>query len=119
VPEGAAVVPIRRRPQPRVIELNPLEVATAVTFMEQSIVNGTDPRQFAESARSMVPKQVMAALKAQGVDAFLAQTAQLQDGSPLATQNGRNWARKVARYLVEGGPQAPEAEAVEEPPTAS
>lgn len=118
-PEGAAVVPIRRRPQPRVIELNPLEVATAVTFMEQSIINGTDPRQFAESARSMVPKQVMAALKAQGVDAFLAQTAQLQDGSPLATQNGRNWARKVARYLIEGGPQAPEAEAVEEPPTAS
>jgi hypothetical protein len=120
----AAVIPLRkpRAPRPHVIELNPVEVAAAISFMEQSIVNGTDPRQFAESARSMVPKQVMMALRAQGVDAFLNSTAQLQDGSPLATQSGRNWARKVARWLLEGTteePTAPPAETVEEPPSAS
>jgi hypothetical protein len=117
-PGEAAVIPLRKRPasRPQVIELNPVEVAAAVQFMEQAVINGTDPRQFAESSRSMVPKDVMAALKAQGVDAFLSQTVQLADGSPLSTQVGRNWARKVARWLVEGATEEPVEPVVVEPP---
>ena len=84
------------------IQVNPADVLIAVNLLEGAIKNGTDPVTFAESARSMVPADILAAVKQLGVDAFLKSVAKLEDGSPLATMGGRNFLRKVVKYLSDG-----------------
>lgn len=79
-----------------------VEVAAAVAFMEAAIRNGTSPEAFASSAGSMIPADILAYIKQVGVDEFLNKVAKLEQGSPLATQSGRNFARKVGKFLLEG-----------------
>jgi hypothetical protein len=78
------------------------DIKLAVTFIENAIRSGTEPEVFAESTRSLVPRNVMAYLEAVGIDEFLGTVSSLDAASPLRTQAGRNWIRKVAKYLVEG-----------------
>lgn len=84
------------------LNLDSVEVAAAVTFMETGLRNGTSPENFAQSVRNMVPMSVLNALKEKGVDTFLDQIANnhIQVSSPLTTQVGRTWIRKVVRYLL-------------------
>jgi len=42
----------------------------------------------------------MATLRDHGVDGFMSKVAKLQSASPLASQAGRNWVRKVGKALV-------------------
>ena len=81
---------------------NAQETKVAVTFMEAAIRNGTPPETFAESAKSAIPADILHYLESEGVDAFLSDVAELESSSPLRSQNGRNWIRKVAKYLLEG-----------------
>jgi hypothetical protein len=81
---------------------NAQETKIAVTFIENAIRNGTDPQVFAESAKSVIPADLLRYLESEGVDSFLSDVAQLESSSPLRSQNGRNWIRKVAKYLIEG-----------------
>lgn len=116
-----AVVPIRKAkaaPQGQVIELNPMEVAAAIQFVEQAITNGTDPAAFAVSARSMVPQAIMSALRQMGPDVFI-QAANPPEGSILYSQKGRNWMRKFVAQLLGMGDEVAEAPEVaeESPPT--
>ena len=60
----------------------------------------TPPEQFAESARTMVPLEIRTALRERGVDHFL-EVAKPEESSPLLTQVGRNFLRKVAKALAE------------------
>lgn len=83
------------------IEIDPEEVKVAVSFMEGAFNNETPPEVFASTARNLIPGGIMTALKAQGVDAFLSNVAVLEPGSPLGTQAGRNWIRKVADALMQ------------------
>jgi hypothetical protein len=114
LPDGTIVVKradgqlqrIRRKPQPPKptgedgIELDPDAVRNAVQFLEAACANETDPAQFASSARSLVPVSILAAIRAQGVDHFLAKVAKIEEGSILNTQHGRNWIKKVATILL-------------------
>lgn len=99
-------------------QLDPVEVVTAVALMEASVRNGTDPAVFAASVRSMIPRDILDRIREQGIDKFLTETAKLDPGSPLATQMGRNFMRKVARILLEGAEMVAEAAPapVPEPP---
>jgi hypothetical protein len=81
---------------------SPDQVAAAVAFMENAINNGTDPAAFGATARNLIPADILLYIQQVGVDAFLTQVANLEANSPLATQHGRNFARKVAKFLVEG-----------------
>ena len=105
---------VRRRPQrpqqaaatdqaaaaPQVPEIAPATVKIAVDFLESAFRNGQDPNEVATSVRSMVPGDVIAAIKQLGIDGFLEKVARLDSTSPLSTQAGRNWTRKLGKALV-------------------
>lgn len=97
---------IRQKPRPPAptgaegVKLDPSDVAAAVQFMEGACNNDVDPAQFATTARSLVPMSILASIRAQGVDHFLANVAKLDEGSILNSQKGRNWVRKVATILL-------------------
>lgn len=88
--------------QPAPPQIDAADVQKAILFMEAAFRNGTSPEIFAKSARNMVPGDILAYIKQQGVDHFLNGVAKLEDGSPLATVVGRTWVRKVAKFLLEG-----------------
>lgn len=79
------------------------EIKGAVMFMEAAIRNGTSPETFAESARSAIPADILRYIEAKGPDGFLDEMSQhLEPASPLRGQTGRNFVRKVAKYLLSG-----------------
>lgn len=85
-------------PQPPSAE----EIAIAVDFLEASVRNGTDAEKVAQTVRSLgvVTPELVEYLQAVGVDEFLASQAKLEPGSPLKTQAGRNFTRRVAELLI-------------------
>lgn len=85
------------------IKVDPAEARTAVTFLEQALGNGTSPEAFVESAKMLVPRAIVEAIRVEGIDSFLARVAKVPDGSPLTTIAGRNFVRKVAKLLVGEG----------------
>jgi hypothetical protein len=90
--EGGAVAP---RPP------DAMELTMAVKFMEAASSNGTKPEDFAATARTAISADILAYVEKAGVDEIL-NAANLDPTSPLRTQAGRNWARAVARILLEG-----------------
>ena len=101
-PESAEAAPPPGPPPRPIPQVDPAEVAIAINFMENAVRNGTSPEEFAKTARNLVPTDILEFIAAVGVDDFLNQVAHLEPGSPLTTQNGRNFARGVAKYLLEG-----------------
>lgn len=99
-PEQAAKVEKAKKTE--AANLDPTEVKAAIGFIETAIRNGTEPNEFAQSIATMVPAGIRKLLKQKGVDYFLNEVADIDEGSPLYTQNGRNFMRSVARALVEG-----------------
>lgn len=78
------------------------EVIIAITFMEGAIRNNTAPAIFAASARNLIPPSILTYMREVGVDRFLNEVAHLDPSSPLATENGRKFARRVGKFLLEG-----------------
>lgn len=88
---------------PKLPKLNPMEVEMAITFIESAISNGkTTPEDFAASARSAIPADILGYIEKVGVDAFIQNNVELAKDSPLRTQKGRTFIREVARILLEG-----------------
>lgn len=77
-------------------------IKLAVDFLEAAFRNGQDPAGVATSVRSMIPADVITAIRDLGIDDFLANVAKLDATSPLQSQAGRNWSRKLGKVLVEG-----------------
>lgn len=96
--------------------LDPDLVKTAVLFMEAAYKNNTDPKTFAEGARPNVGASILQAIRQLGVTDFLTKVAKLEATSPLMTQGGRNWSKKVATYLLDGA-QAEMPPGVDPPPS--
>ena len=94
---AAAVVAAKTGPRPP----DATELALAIQFMESAAANGTPPEAFAASARSAIPGEIFAYLEKVGVDELL-NNANLDPGSVLRTQSGRNWSRAVVRILLTG-----------------
>jgi hypothetical protein len=80
----------------------PAEVSAQVTdYLERAFAGNQDPVIMAQTARTHVPEEIMAVIREHGVDVYLSKVARLPSGSPLATQAGKNWVRKVGEALVE------------------
>ena len=79
--------------------IDPQVIAGAVSYMEAAVANNVPPATFAQSIRSQMPPSLLDAIQKMGIDTFL-EALGLSDGSPLATQVGRTYARKVARALA-------------------
>lgn len=78
------------------------EIKQAVLFMENAVKSNTDPAMFASSARNLVPSELLQWIQQVGPENFLSKL-RLDSGSPLTTQNGRNFVRRVFKHLFEGG----------------
>lgn len=97
IEEAAPVAPPVRMRKP-----DASDVSMAVRFMEGAINNNTPPEKFGVTARSMIPGDILAYIGHVGVDEFLNKVAKLESGSPLTTIKGRQFARQVAKFLLEG-----------------
>lgn len=117
VQAGDRLVPVK--PAPKVIatedgtqiqgpSVEPADVQKLVSYLESAYGASTDPALVAQSGRPFVPEEVMAWIREQdtektsGVELFLAKVAKIPASSPLASQGGRNWLRKVGKALVGG-----------------
>ena len=81
---------------------SPSEVKVAITYMENAFTAGTSPTDFAMSAKSMIPGSILKYMESVGIDKFLNEVANLEQGSPLRNQAGRTFIREVAKFLLEG-----------------
>lgn len=98
-----SLVPVKRRPVAETGEIPQLpadQVQRAVGLLETAFRNGQDPNVVASSAKGLVSNEILQALLEIGPDVFMSKVANLQPGSPLANQEGRNWVRKVAKALA-------------------
>ena len=80
------------------------DVKMAIRFMESAFTAGTSSVAFAQSAKSMIPNNILKYMESVGIDAFLNEVAVLEQGSPLRNQAGRGYIKEVARFLLEGIP---------------
>jgi len=106
-PDGSVQLVRRRAPKPAAApgeaplpDIPATTVKVAVDFLETAFRGGQDPEQVATSVRSMIPADVLAVIRDRGVDGFLTDIAKIEGTSPLASQAGRNWTRKVGKSLV-------------------
>jgi hypothetical protein len=72
-----------------------------IGFLERAFSANQDPEVVAQSYRAQVPDEVLQVIRIHGMDTFLGKMANVPGGSPLATQRGLNWIRKVGAALVE------------------
>jgi len=78
-------------------------VQAAVQYLENAFrANADNPDVVAQSLRSqaLVPESVVKFLREHGVDVLMDRVARLDSSSPLSTQAGRNWIRKVVKGLL-------------------
>lgn len=105
-PNGRPVLVRTRRPPPTapgeipLPDIAPTTIKVAVDFLESAFRGGQEADQVATSVRSMIPGEVLAAIRAHGVDGFLTDVAKIEGTSPLASQAGRNWTRKLGKALL-------------------
>jgi hypothetical protein len=83
---------------------DPSDVKMAINFMESAFTAGTSAADFAASAKSMIPQNIIKYMESVGVDTFLNEVAVLEQGSVLRNQTGRTYMREVAKFLLEGIP---------------
>jgi len=107
LPDGNVQLVRKRAPKPPAApgeaplpDIPATTVKLAVDYLETAFRGGQDPDQVATSVRSMIPAEVLAVIRDRGVDGFLTDIAKLEGTSPLASQAGRNWTRKVGKALV-------------------
>jgi hypothetical protein len=108
-PVGAQAAAARPRPAPAadapkpavsLPNISPITIKVAVDYLENAYRNAHEPDAVATSVRSIVPAEIMEAIRQLGVEGFLNDVAKIQAESPLSTQGGRNWARKLGKSLL-------------------
>ena len=95
-PEPAPTAP----GEPALPQIDPGQIAMAIGYLERAYAGNQVPEVVAQSARPMVPAEILSAISEHGVDTFLSKIAKLPGNSPLATQSGKNWVRKLGKALV-------------------
>lgn len=89
-------------------EVKPEDLTMLIGYLERAFAAQTDPEIVAQSGRASIPAEILAWIRdnhteqVNGVDLFMSKVAKLPGTSPLATQSGRNWVRKVGKALVGG-----------------
>lgn len=110
-PNGQLTGPIRKkkkRPvvgpdgvvEPELPEIDPATVTQVITMLENAFSGGQEPEIVAQSFAPHIPEEVKITLRDHGVDVFMSKVAKLQSSSPLSSQAGKNWLRKVAERLI-------------------
>jgi hypothetical protein len=94
-----AAPPVGRRP-------DATEMKLAITFMENAIRGGATPEAFGRTAAAMIPADILTYMHSVGIEKFLA-SAPIEQGSPLTSIRGRQFARSVAKFLAEGSTGEP------------
>lgn len=80
--------------------IDPEKLSNAIAYLERAFSGNQDPEIFAQTARPVIPEEIMQSIQTLGIDVFFAKVAKLPSASPLATQAGKNWIRKVGKALV-------------------
>ncbi len=75
------------------------DIRGVITFLEGTLANQMPPEVVAQTARSLISGELLQYMSAVGVDEFLKKVTQLEPNSPLTSQRGRNFCRKVAEVL--------------------
>lgn len=87
-------------------QIDEVRVKELVGYLERAFAGNQDPEVLAQSARPMVPDEILGWIRehhteqSSGVDLFMGKVAKLPGSSPLSTQSGRNWLRKVGKALI-------------------
>jgi len=100
-PDGTVATPEIQLP-----EVDQASVALVVAYLERSFAGNQEPEIVAQSGRTSVPEEILTWIRehdsdaVSGVDLFMSKVAKLPSTSPLTTQLGKNWLRKVGKALV-------------------
>lgn len=112
-PQGLA--PVKKIPQKvatedgRTVDLpevDPSQMAVLVNYLERAFQSRHPPEVVAQSGRTAIPENIIGWIRdndsrgTSGVDLFMSKVAKLPGTSPLQTQAGRNWLRKVSKALT-------------------
>lgn len=81
-------------------QLPPDTIRTAITYLERAFEGGQDPAVVAQSARTLVPNDIIVAIRDHGIDVFMTKIAKIPVNSSLSSQEARNWVRKFGTALV-------------------
>lgn len=115
-PNGS-VIPVKKKPkvvpqedgtQLEIPEIPAANIEALIGYLERAFNGNQDPVIVAQSGRPNLPAEILSWIQAHhteqvnGVDLFMSQVAKLPGTSPLSTQSGRNWLRKVGKALVGG-----------------
>jgi hypothetical protein len=113
----ATLVPVRVKPKIVTTEagqqieaptVDPAQLALLISYLEQAFRRDEAPEIVAQSGRAQIPPEILTWIRdnhteqVAGVDLFMQKVAKLPSTSPLATQGGRVWIRKVGVALIEG-----------------
>jgi hypothetical protein len=77
-----------------------LKLATAISYLEKAFSGNQEPATVATSVRPFLAEEIMQSIQSVGIDVFFAKVAKLPSASPLSSQAGKNWVRKVGKALV-------------------
>jgi hypothetical protein len=81
-------------------KIDPGELAAAVSFMESACSTNADPVIFAQTARTMVPTNILLYVEKVGIDDFITKVAKVPQSSILRMQQGKNFMRSVWASLL-------------------
>ena len=117
VQQGNQLVPVR--PKPKIVtndagtpveapQVEESQLALLISQMEQAFRRDEEPSIVAQTGRTFTPAHILAWIRdndteaSSGLELFLSKVAKLPSTSPLSSQGGRNWLRKVGKALIEG-----------------
>lgn len=80
--------------------IDPGQLEQALSYLERAFNGNQDPAVVAQSAKPFMPDAMMTSIQTLGIDVFFAKVAKLPSASPLSSQAGKNWIRKVGKALV-------------------
>lgn len=111
VQSGNRLIPVKRKPKVVTTEagteievpaIDQDTIKMMLSLLENAYGNKVDPETVAQSARPRIPPEVMGWLQEHGIDLFMSKVAKLPGTSPLVSQAGKNWLRKVGEVLTGG-----------------
>jgi cell division protein FtsB len=115
VQRGNQIIPAKPKPKlittdaGEQIEVPKIEgptLALIITMLEAAFGRDEDPAIIAQTSRAQIPPDILAWIQqhhtdqVSGVDLFMSKVAKLPGTSPLASQLGRVWLRKVGAALI-------------------
>lgn len=101
--QKVTIAPTAEGQPPTEVEIpavDPEKLATAISYLEKAFSGNQEPATVATSVRPFLAEEIMQSIQSVGIDVFFAKVAKLPSASPLSSQAGKNWVRKVGKALV-------------------